>query len=147
MRVFKTVSIIVALTLAALATAATAAQRLTVESTVANIRSGPGTKYPVLWKVEKYYPIEVIKNQDSWIYFRDFEDDKGWIHKSLVGQTPAVIVKKDDCNVRSGPGTNHDIVFTVEKGIPFKELSRKNNWIHIQHADGDKGWIYRTLVW
>ncbi|MBW1693821.1 MAG: hypothetical protein JRJ41_06635, partial [Deltaproteobacteria bacterium] len=20
-------------------------------------------------------------------------------------------------------------------------------WIHIQHADGEKGWIHRSLVW
>ncbi|MGA7144470.1 MAG: SH3 domain-containing protein [Desulfobacterales bacterium] len=26
-------------------------------------------------------------------------------------------------------------------------LNRKGSWIHVQHADGDKGWIYKTLVW
>ncbi|MGD8882880.1 MAG: SH3 domain-containing protein, partial [Desulfobacterales bacterium] len=36
---------------------------------------------------------------------------------------------------------------TVEKGIPFKVLKRENNWIHIEHADGDKGWIHKSLVW
>ena len=84
---------------------AAVAERLTVIKPVANIRSGPGANYDILGKVEKYYPIFVMKESDSWYYFRDFEDDRGWVHKSLVGKVPAVITKKDLCNIRSGPST------------------------------------------
>ena len=123
------------------------AERLTVVAPVANIRSGPGTNYNILWKVEKYYPILVIEKSKSWYHFRDFEDDKGWVHKSLVGNVTAVITNRDQCNIRSGPGTSKKILFTVEKGIPFKVIKRKNRWLHIEHADGDKGWIHDSLVW
>jgi SH3-like domain-containing protein len=58
-----------------------------------------------------------------------------------------VIVKNDRCNVRSGPGTENDILFTVDKGVPFKVLDKKGDWLHVAHADGDQGWIHRTLVW
>ncbi|MGD8470221.1 MAG: SH3 domain-containing protein, partial [Desulfobacteraceae bacterium] len=58
-----------------------------------------------------------------------------------------VITNNDACNIRSGPGTSHKILFTVEKGIPFKVLKRQGSWIHIEHADGDKGWIHKSLVW
>ena len=123
------------------------AERLSVSSTIANIRSGPGTNYEILWKVESYYPIMVLKKSGSWINFRDFEGDEGWIHTSLVDKTPTVITIKDTCNVRTGPGTNHDVIFTVEKGIPFLILDRQKSWIKIQHADGDRGWIHKSLVW
>lgn len=123
------------------------AQRLAVSADVANIRSGPGTKYDILWKVEKYHPIEVIKKTGKWYYFRDFERDLGWVHQSLVAKIPAVITVMATCNVRSGSGTKNDIVFTVGKGIPFKVLRRKGHWIQVEHADGDGGWIYKTLVW
>jgi SH3-like domain-containing protein len=126
---------------------AAAAERLTIVATLANIRSGPATEYDILWKVEKYYPIFVLKKSDSWYQFRDFEDDKGWVHKSLVGKIPAVITKKDQCNIRSGPSTNEEILFVVEKGIPFKILDQKGNWLHIEHADGDQGWIHDSIVW
>ena len=124
-----------------------AADRLTIVAPLANIRSGPATKYDILWKVEKYYPIFVIKESDSWYYFRDFEDDRGWVHKSLVGKIPAVITNKDLCNIRSGPSTKEKILFSVEKGIPFKILERKGPWLHVEHADGDRGWIHDSLVW
>ena len=125
----------------------TLAERLTVASSIANIRSGPGTKHDILWKVEKYHPIFVLKKSGNWYHFRDFEDDKGWIHKSLVRKIPSVITNKEKCNVRSGPGTKFEILFTTGKGIPFKILKRKGNWIHVQHADGDKGWIHKSLIW
>ncbi len=123
------------------------AERLTVISSVANIRSGPGSKYDILWKVERYYPIFVIEKKKSWYLFKDFEDDKGWVHKSLVGKVEAIITKKDLCNIRSGPGTGNKILFTVEKGIPFKVIKRQGRWLHIEHADKDKGWIHDSLVW
>jgi SH3-like domain-containing protein len=123
------------------------AERLTVTASVANIRSGPGTKFDILWKVEKYYPIFVIEKKDSWYHFRDFEDDKGWVHKSLVNKLDAIITKKDLCNIRSGPGTGNKILFTVEKGIPFKVIKRKGHWLNIEHADKDRGWIHDSLVW
>ncbi|MEA1968433.1 MAG: SH3 domain-containing protein, partial [Thermodesulfobacteriota bacterium] len=39
------------------------------------------------------------------------------------------------------------VVFSVEKGVPFKVLQKKGNWMKIEHSDGDVGWIYKTLVW
>ena len=123
------------------------AERMTIIAPVANIRSEPNTKSDILWKVEQYYPIFVTKKSGSWYQFRDFEKDSGWVHKSLVGKVRAVITKKDLCNVRSKPGTKEKILFTVEKGIPFKVLKSQGRWLNVEHADGDKGWIHDSLVW
>jgi SH3-like domain-containing protein len=123
------------------------AERLSVNVDIANVRAGPSTDATVIWQVEKYHPVKVIKKQGDWDLFEDFEGDHGWIEKSLLADTKCVIAKKDNCNVRSGPGTNFDIRFTVDKGVPFKVLGKKGDWIHVVHADGDQGWIYRSLVW
>ena len=123
------------------------AERLAVSAPVANIRSGPGTSHTLLWKVEKYFPIRVIEKSGEWYHFEDFEGDKGWVHQSLVSNISTVVTKNDACNIRSGPGTSHTIILTVEKGIPFKVLEREGSWLQIEHADGDKGWIHKSLVW
>jgi SH3-like domain-containing protein len=124
-----------------------ALERLTVSVSDANIRSGPGTNYDILWKVNKYYPINVIKKVGAWFQFADFEGDEGWIESSLVRKIPAVITIKENCNIRSGPGTKYSVAFQAEKGVAFKIIKRKGSWIQVQHADGDKGWIYDALVW
>ncbi len=123
------------------------AERMTVNVNLGNVRSGPDTDSKILWKLEKYHPLEVIKNQGPWYYFQDFEGDRGWIHKDIVSKEPSVIAIKDNCNVRSGPGTNHNIVFTVERGVPFQVIKQEGEWIHIRHSDGDEGWIHKSLVW
>ena len=123
------------------------AERLTIIAPVANIRSEPDGKSDVLWQVKQYYPIFVVKKSDSWYYFRDFEDDRGWVHKTLVGNVPSVITKKDLCNIRSGPSTKDKILSSVAKGIPFKVLQHKGRWLRVEHADGDQGWIFDALVW
>jgi SH3-like domain-containing protein len=144
----KRIAILIALLfLAGTGIDAAAAQRLAVTAEIANIRSGPGTQYDVLWQVETYYPILVIDKSDQWYQFKDFENDTGWVHKSLVDEIETIITKKDLCNIRSGPGTGEKILFTVNRGIPFKVLEHKDHWLHIEHGDGDKGWIHDSLIW
>ncbi|BBO77031.1 hypothetical protein DSCW_44480 [Desulfosarcina widdelii] len=123
------------------------AERMSVKADIANVRSGPNTSDAVIWQVEKYHPLNVVRSQGDWCLFEDFEGDRGWIHRSLLVATKTVIVKKNKCNVRSGPGTGNAILFTVDKGVPFKVLEEKGKWLHVIHADGDKGWIHRSLLW
>ena len=123
------------------------AERFAVSSPTANIRNGPGTNFDVVWKVEQYYPVMVLEKKDSWSKIQDFEGDMGWLSTSLLDKTSTVVVKSNDANVRSGPGADFPVVFRVNKGVPFKTLQTKEDWINIRHADGDEGWIHRSLIW
>lgn len=142
-------SLLIGFTLFLLLTAASIvqAERLSVRTNIANIRSGPSTGDAVIWQVEKYHPLNVVRSQGDWCLFEDFEGDRGWIHRSLLVTAKTVVVNKNKCNVRSGPDTGKAILFTVDKGVPFKVLEEKGKWLHVIHADGDKGWIHRSLVW
>lgn len=123
------------------------AEFISVKVPVANIRSGPSESSDLLWKVEAYHPLIVLEKKGSWYRFRDFEGDEGWIFASLVNKDESVITVKDNCNIRSGPGTKYDILFTAEVGIPFKILKKKGKWLNVLHTDGDRGWIHKSLVW
>jgi len=124
------------------------AERMAVSSSKANIRSGPGTTYDILWQVEKYYPIEVIRKVGEWYFFKDFEGDTGWIKKTLINKKHTIITSKGDkVNVRSGPGIKFEKTFMVERGVPFKVIKTQEKWLKIEHADGDQGWIFKGLVW
>ncbi len=130
-----------------LVSTAALAERYSVVRPVGNVRSGPGTDFAVIWKVSQYHPLIITEKKGDWYQFKDFEGDIGWVHRSLLDRTESVITSRGPCNIRSGPGTNHAILFTVDKGIPFKVLKRDGRWIHIEHADGDRGWIHDSLVW
>ena len=123
------------------------AQQLAVKVEKANIRSGPGIDHEVLWSVGKYYPVRTIKKSGNWYKIRDFEDDQGWIHESLLQKVSAIIVKVPLANVRDGATTKARLLFHAEKGVSFKRLAVKGNWVKVQHADGEIGWIHNSLVW
>ena len=128
-----------------------AARRMAVDAAVSNVRSGPGTNYEVLWQVEKYTPMQILDTDKTgtWYYIKDFEGSIGWISKGLMADIDTVITKprEERVNIRSGPGTNHDVIFKAIKGVPFRVLERNGNWLHLKHADGDEGWIHQMLVW
>jgi SH3-like domain-containing protein len=126
---------------------AAASNRMAVKADTANIRAKPDLQSDTLWQVEKYYPLLILEKKESWYRFKDFEGDVGWIHDSLVDDTPTVIVKVNRANLRADAGTQYDLVFDAQKGTPFKVLEKKGRWIKVQHADGDVGWIFNALVW
>jgi len=122
-------------------------ERLAVSVGKVNVRSGPGTNFDILWSLEKYYPVNVINKKGEWYQTRDFEDDEGWIYGPLLKKIPALVVKVPRSNVRGGPGTNFGVLFQAEKGVSFKRLGKDGKWFKIQHADGEVGWIHKSLVW
>jgi SH3-like domain-containing protein len=123
------------------------ARRLAVCVDKANIRSGPGTNHEILWSVGKYYPVDTVKKSGNWYKIRDFEDDEGWVFHSLLKKIPTVIVKAPLVNVREGPETKSRVVFQAEKGVSFKHVGKKGNWLKVQHADGEVAWIHKSLIW
>lgn len=130
-----------------LAGTASAAERMAVKASIANLRNGPGKQHKVLWQVEKYHPFLVVSKKKNWYEIKDFEGDTAWIHNSLLAKINAVITVKDKCNVRAEPSTKAKKVLRVEKGVPFKVIKRKGDWLRIEHADGEVGWIWKSLVW
>ncbi|MCD6292630.1 MAG: SH3 domain-containing protein [Deltaproteobacteria bacterium] len=126
---------------------AQAAQRMSVKVGLANIRSEPRKSAEIAWQVTKYHPFQVVKKKGNWYQCKDFEGDSGWIYKTLLSSTATVITIKENCNVRSGPGSKNRILFIVDREVPLKVLKRQGRWLQIMHEDGDKGWIHASLVW
>jgi SH3-like domain-containing protein len=128
-------------------TDAEAAERMAVSVKEANVRANPQPNADVLWKIEKYHPIEIVEASGVWLRFKDFEGDTAWVHKTMVDKTPTVITKQNGCQLRAGPGTDQPVLIKIDKGVPFKVLKREGRWIQAEHADGDKGWLHDSLVW
>ncbi|MDD3991481.1 MAG: SH3 domain-containing protein [Desulfobacteraceae bacterium] len=123
------------------------AERLAVKAPKANVRVGPGTEHAVVWQAERYYPVKVIERKGPWCRFEDFEGDRGWLHQSLLDKQETGVTKKNDSNLRAGPGTDHPVVMVVHAGVPFKVLRREGQWLRVEHADGETGWLAGSLVW
>jgi len=125
-----------------------AADYVSVTVDNANIRSGPGTEFPVAMELFEGYPLKVLKKQGEWYQVIDYENDTGWVHDSIVKKADTVIVTSNSSvNMRSGPNTQNAVVADVERGVVMTKLSQKGKWVEVRHASGTTGWIYAPLLW
>jgi hypothetical protein len=49
-------------------------------------------------------------------------------------------------NVRSGPGLDFPVVFTLDTGVQLVGHSYTSQWMRVVDAEGRQGWIFHTLV-
>ncbi|MFH7325019.1 SH3 domain-containing protein [Desulfurivibrio sp. C05AmB] len=57
-----------------------------------------------------------------------------------------VSIQRDKVNIRSGPSTDHAIVWEVFRGFPLQILERRGEWARVSDFENDQGWIYIPLV-
>jgi len=58
-----------------------------------NVRSGPGTQYPVLWIYWRSgYPVALLARFDNYLKIRDLEGEEGWVHQAMVGRRETALV-------------------------------------------------------
>lgn len=66
--------------------------------------------------------------------------------KPTASSADHVSVLKNGANIRSGPETSKEILWTVFKGFPLQVTERKGKWAHVVDFEGDKGWITTDLL-
>ena len=124
------------------------AKMVSVNADLINMRSGPGSKYKIIWELGKGYPLKVLSSKGNWYRVQDFENDKGWVYKKLVNRTPHLVVKKRAINLRSGPGTKYKIVRQAKRGVVFRTVDRRKGWVKVRHDEEKvEGWVKRDLLW
>lgn len=67
----------------------------------------------------------------------------------LAFSTPVVMAKsivKDETNIRSGPSTKDEILFTVPRGYPIKVERRDGQWTQFRDWQNNTAWVYTPLV-
>ena len=66
---------------------------------------------------------------------------------SVAGHTAEYVsVKKDAVNIRSGPSTKSRVIWQVFESFPLQVIKREGKWANVVDFEGDKGWIYETLI-
>ena len=132
--------------------AAVLAEMVAIAGEDVNMRSGPGTKNEVLWKMGTGFPLEVVKRSGDWLQVKDFEGSTGWVQKNTVNTAQHVVVRANKgtdktINVRSEPSRKAGVVAQAKYGVVFKKLAKKGDWVQVEHGEGVTGWIESSLLW
>ena len=98
-------------------------------------------------EIPRNYPLKIVRIEADFYQVQDYKSRKGWIEISATTQDKSVVVTQSSINIRSGPGTNHEVVFKAKEGAAFKVVSTKETWVEVLHESGKQGWIHRNLLW
>ena len=126
------------------------AQALCVKVHQANLRAKPSAKGELLWTVGKYMPLYPLKEKGDWIYVKDLEGKKMWIHGGLVTDSiDCAVIRVKKTSLRKGPGTefHRTALSYANRYAAFKKLEREGAWLHLKDDYGYDHWVYEKNLW
>ncbi len=125
-----------------------------------NMRSGPGTRYPILWLYKRRdLPVEIEREFDVWRLVEDSEGVKGWVHQAtLVGTRSFVVTASGTLTVASvdrGAGTlllddpreDGEIVAILRPGVigRLRDCPAGSAWCRVV-VRNYSGWLRRSAI-
>ncbi|MGE0754255.1 MAG: SH3 domain-containing protein [Alphaproteobacteria bacterium] len=121
---------------------------VTLKSSEVNIRTGPGTRYPIQWVYRRQgLPVEIVEEFDLWRKVRDMEGTEGWIHKSMLsGGRSAIIQGAGPQIIRANPDNDARAMFKAEPKVQADVIECEVYWCRLQIA-GRKGWLEKKYLW
>lgn len=109
-----------------------------------NFRTGPGTNYSSICKLNKGYKVEYIGTKGSWVQAK-YNGTTGYVHGDYVdtyteSNTITKVVTATNLNVRSGAGTNYSVIGSLKNGTSVSVISESNGWSKINY-NGKVGYV------
>lgn len=126
-----------------------------------NVRSGPSLQDTIITTLPNQTVLPVLSQQNDWVQVQLPDGKSGWVSGQFVASSSAgsnppasttasatatIESSTENLNVRSGPGTNHQIVQTINPGTRYAVLQKSGEWIEIQLPGSKKGWVAAWLV-
>ncbi len=108
--------------------------------TVAVVKNGR-TMVPIRFVLESL-GVKVDYNPSTKTVNLNTKDSTG----NIAARATVVVINSDIVNIRSGPGTEYDVIKKVKKGDAFQVLGNKNNWYQIALDESKDGWVADWLV-
>jgi SH3-like domain-containing protein len=112
-----------------------------------NVRTGPGTRYPVDWVFKrKSMPVEIVAEYENWRKIRDWQGASGWVHQSLLTGKRSFIISSKAASLHKTPAASAEVVARLEPEVMGEIRSCAGDWCRVK-VSGVSGWIERTGMW
>jgi len=120
---------------------------VTVKAEKANVRTGPGKRYPVRWVfTQPGVPVEIIAEYDNWRQIRDWDGQEGWIHAAMLSRKRSIIVTGEKRTLYRRPDETSPPVVVLEPGIVAEIEDCDVQWCRVE-VQSRRGWLRRGEFW
>jgi SH3-like domain-containing protein len=120
---------------------------VSLRSAEVNLRTGPGSTYPVDWVyLRRHMPVEVIAEFDNWRKIRDWQGTVGWVHQNLLDGRRYARIAGADRTLLARPAADSPPVALLRQGVVAELLECEPQWCRLE-AGGYRGWLPREAFW
>ncbi|MDD3183332.1 MAG: SH3 domain-containing protein [Alphaproteobacteria bacterium] len=112
-----------------------------------NMRTGPGTRYPIEWVyVREGLPVEITAEFEIWRRVRDWEGSEGWVHKSTLTGKRTFIVTGSTKNIYEDADESSPVKAHIEQGAIGQLQGCTPTWCKVKLNDIN-GYLPKTAFW
>jgi SH3-like domain-containing protein len=118
-----------------------------------NIRTGPGSRYPVDWVLKRRdMPLEIIREHDVWRRVRDWQGTEGWVQTGLLSGRRNFVVIGQEAVVRRRADAEAAPVVRLAVGVigRIRDCGGGSAWCEIQVVAAGtthRGFLPRSAFW
>ena len=118
-----------------------------LRSNEVNMRTGPGTRYPIEWVfTHQGLPVEITAEYEIWRRVKDPDGAEGWVHKTALSGKRSGIIIGSLRELRNDSDDKSASVAHLEIGATGQLLSCTKDWCKLKF-DGIKGYLHKTDFW
>lgn len=134
------------------------ADRAIVSVETLNVRSGPGLNYEITGQVHHQERLTIMEEKENWLKIKS-DDAEGWVAEWMVTRTESepesrtkmeslktVEVTGETLRIRSGPGTDFDVIGHADQGEIYPYLATNTDWVQIQLNEDQTGWVHSDYI-
>ena len=114
-----------------------------------NLRTGPGTRYPIDWVYKRRdLPVQIEREFEVWRLIADAEGVKGWVHQATLTGRRSFVITGGERVVRSDPNDAALAVARLKPGVigRLRACDASAPWCQVQVGEY-RGWLRRDAFW
>lgn len=117
-------------------------------SNEANIRKGPGLRYPIAWVFQRAnLPVEVIDQFNNWRQVRFHTGQEGWAYHTLLsGRRYGLITGEGDAALRRLPRMQSPRLLLAAPGVIVRLTACRRDWCEAE-VNERSGWLPKDRLW
>lgn len=120
---------------------------VSLSSGMANLRTGPGDRYPVTWLYQrKGLPLKVVKEYGIWRQVVDPDGETGWMHRTMISSQRTAIVVNGIQELRARPEASARVTWQIEPGVTGNISDCANSWCRFT-INKHSGYIRYDAIW
>lgn len=120
---------------------------VSLKSSKANIRRGPGLSYRTDWVfLRRGMPLKVLAEHGHWRKVADVDGDTGWVHHAMLRGDRSAVVVAPRAAFRREPRRAAPLAALAEAGVIVALEACVAEWCEVA-ADGYEGWVAKAEIW